>query len=374
MTVVIFSHSVLSDWNHGNAHFLRGVVTELQHRGHAVTVFEPDDGWSVVQAIADAGDDVLDATRARFPGLQVVRYGGLPDLDAALEHADLVIVHEWNSHELVQAIGRHRACHPGYVLLFHDTHHRSVSDPAAMAAYDLSQYDGVLAFGEVIRQRYLTQGWARRAWTWHEAADVRVFHPRAGVARTGDLVWIGNWGDDERSAELQEFLIEPVRALGIQATVYGVRYPPEALAMLAEAGIEHRGWLPNYRVPDVFAAHRVTIHVPRRPYARLLPGIPTIRPFEALACGIPLLSAPWHDAERLFTAGRDYLTACTGAEMTAHLHAILNDDALALSLASHGVRAIRRRHTCAHRVDQLLGIVADIQAAVPGPASWTVGV
>jgi spore maturation protein CgeB len=44
-----------------------------------------------------------------------------------------------------------------------------------MAGYDLEHYDGVLAFGEAIRERYLASGWARRAWTWHEAADVRVF-------------------------------------------------------------------------------------------------------------------------------------------------------------------------------------------------------
>ena len=42
-------------------------------------------------------------------------------------------------------------------------------------------------------------------------------------------MWIGNWGDDERSEELREFLIEPVKTLGLKAQVYGVRYPQEAL-------------------------------------------------------------------------------------------------------------------------------------------------
>jgi hypothetical protein len=44
------------------------------------------------------------------------------------------------------------------VLLFHDSHHRSVTDPASMAAYDLDGYDGVLAFGDVIRDEYLGTG------------------------------------------------------------------------------------------------------------------------------------------------------------------------------------------------------------------------
>lgn len=52
-----------------------------------------------------------------------------------------------------------------------------------------------------------------------------------------------------------------------------------------------------------FAQFKVTIHVPRRPYTQALPGIPTIRLFEALACGIPLIGAPWDDVEGLFTPG-----------------------------------------------------------------------
>jgi spore maturation protein CgeB len=363
MKVVLFYHSALSDWNHGNAHFLRGMATELQRRGHVVRLYEPADAWSAANLVADHGAGALDETRRIYPALDVHRYAdaGL-DLDEALDGANLVIVHEWNSHALVRRIGEHRARHGRYALLFHDTHHRSVSDVAGMAAYDLFGYDGVLAFGDVIRERYLERGWAQRAWTFHEAADVSLFRPLPHVDRTGDLVWVGNWGDDERAAELREFLLEPVMELRLRARVYGVRYPPAALAALAAAGIEYRGWLPNYRVPEAFAAHRVTVHVPRRPYVETLPGIPTIRPFEAMACGIPLVSAPWTDVEGLFTAGEDYLVARNGREMAAHLRAVLHEPAVAAHLASHARVTILARHTCAHRVDELLAIVASLGA------------
>ena len=92
-----------------------------------------------------------------------------------------------------------------------------------------------------------------------------------------------------------------------------------ALSALSSAGIEVGGWLPNFHVPDVLARFRVTVHIPRRPYVEALPGIPTIRPFEALACGIPLVSAPWDDAEHLFAPGQDFLVAGTGAEMAERL-------------------------------------------------------
>lgn len=164
-------------------------------------------------------------------------------------------------------------------------------------------------------------------------------------------------GDDERTAELREFLIEPVRQLGLKTRVYGVRYPEAAKQELAAAGIEYMGWLPNYLAPCVFGRHRVTVHVPRRPYATALPGIPTIRVFEALACGIPLVSAPWEDREGLFRPGTDYLVARNGAEMTEHLKTLLTDSNAARQMAAAGRETVLARHTCAHRVDEWERIV-----------------
>jgi spore maturation protein CgeB len=359
---IIFCHSLVSDWNHGNAHFLRGVATDLLSRGHDVRVYEPADAWSVANLLQDAGPSAIARFQEAYPHLTSTRYEtSALDLDEALEGADVVLVHEWNEHPLVERIGRHRARGGRYVLLFHDTHHRSVSEAHAMGAYDLAHYDGVLAFGEVIRQRYLAAGWARRAWTWHEAADTRVFKPLA-AAKAGDVVWIGNWGDEERSDEIRSCLIDPVRALRLRARMHGVRYPDGARRALADAGIEYAGWLPNFRAPEVFARFRATVHIPRRPYIKALPGIPTIRVFEALACGIPLVSLWWDDCERLFTPGADFLVARTPDEMREHLRAVLADPTLAQTIVAHGLRTIGERHTCAHRVDELLSIVAHVAA------------
>lgn len=365
MRIVMFYHSLISDWNHGNAHFLRGVVSELLARGHDVRVYEPANAWSVENLVRDYGTAPLGGFRRAYPGLDSIRYdSNALDLDAVLAGAELVMVHEWNEHDLVARIGEHRSRRGGYHLLFHDTHHRAVTEPDQMGAYDLRHYDGVLAFGGVIRDLYLKNGWVKRAWAWHEAADTRVFHPLPDAEKEGDLVWIGNWGDEERTAELHEFLLEPVRDLGLKARVYGVRYPEHARKALEAAGIEYAGWLPNYEAPEVFSRFRVTVHVPRRPYVEALPGIPTIRPFEALACGIPLVSAPWDDAEHLFTPGEDFLVARDGAEMRRNLTNVLCDADLARRLTEHGRATIAARHTCAHRVDELM----DIAAALPPTA------
>jgi spore maturation protein CgeB len=361
MRVAFFYHSIVSDWNHGNAHFLRGVARELIARGHTVSVFEPRDGWSRRNLTEQYGTKPIEEFRRVFPELTSTLYDPEDfDVERALDGAQLVLVHEWNDPRLVRRIGLVRARSSSFRLLFHDTHHRSATAPREMARYDLRHYDGVLAYGEILSRIYLERGWAERAWTWHEAADVRLFRPLLGRERAGDLAWIGNWGDGERTAELEEFLLEPARALGLSGSVFGVRYPDDAREAMARAGLPYRGWVANHRVPEIFARHAVTVHIPRRPYIEALPGIPTIRPFEALACGIPLVCSPWDDVEGLFRPGEDFLVAHDGEEMRALLDRVLRDRELARHLAQHGRRTILERHTCGHRVDELLAVAAEL--------------
>ncbi len=362
--IVMFYHSVVSDWNNGNAHFLRGLVRSLTCLGHHVVVYEPRNGWSIENLQAEQINANIEEDFSRtFPEINYVRYN--PEhlqLDEVLETADVVIVHEWNDHDLVKAIGDHRASSQNYTLLFHDTHHRAVSDPTALRAYDLSNFDGVLAFGNVIRDIYIAKGWAQQAWTFHEAADTHLFYPRQSKDPKGDLLWIGNWGDEERTEELHQYLFDPVREMRLRCCVYGVRYPETAIEELTRSGISYCGRLPNSLVPEVAATYKAMVHVPRRPYVETLPGIPTIRPFEAMACGIPLVSAYWRDEENLFTVGKDYLLAHNPAEMRSHIKLVLEDADVRHELINNGLRTIREKHTCSHRAQQLLRILEELDS------------
>jgi spore maturation protein CgeB len=360
---ILFYHSLISDWNHGNAHFLRGIVSELRANGHAVEVFEPASGWSLRNLRAAHGEAPILAFHRAYRGLHSTFYDPETiDLPAALDGADVVIVHEWNEPALVRRIGQCRRDGGRFTLLFHDTHHRAVSAPDEIRTFDLSNYDGVLAFGEVMRQIYEDRCWAARAWTWHEGADTRRFKPtRRQDPPSYDLVWVGNWGDGERAEEINRFLIEPVRSLKLKTRIHGVRYPESALATLRDAGIEYAGWVPNFEVPTVFASAALTVHIPRRFYVSSLPGIPTIRMFEALACGIPLVSAPWDDCENLFQPGRDYLVAGNGSQMRDHLRMLRSSPETARIIAGYGLQTILSRHTCAHRVAELLYICASLR-------------
>lgn len=370
MKIVYFAHSLASCWNHGNAHFLRGLLRELRALGHFVTAYEPADGWSRRNLIADHGEVQLQRFNARFPELEVRLYGSDPDVEAMLQGAELAIVHEWTDPNLAARIGNARKRSTGPVLLFHDTHHRAISDPAAMARFDLSGYDGVLAFGQSLAEVYRRRGWGRRVFVLHEGADTRLFHPPAeGEAcdREG-IVWIGNWGDEERTQEIMSYLLRPARDLALPLDAYGVRYPKGALQALGEHGASYQGWIANYDVPGIFAQHRATVHVARSFYRALLPGIPTIRVFEALACGIPLICAPWSDSEGLFLPGKDYLVANSEDEMRRHMREVMSNVELGSALARSGLASIRSRHTCAHRARELLAIVAGMMPQLAGAA------
>jgi spore maturation protein CgeB len=362
MRIAYFTHSLQSCWNHGNAHFLRGVLRELIRRGHDALALEPAGGWSMSNLLADHGQAGLAAYRAAYPELRSLSHGPDEDFEHHIADADLVIVHEWNEPALVAALGGLRKRGARFMLLFHDTHHRAVSDPGAIRAFDLSGYDGVLAFGAALAEIYRRWGWGDHVWVWHEAADLSHFRPPEEEVERAGLVWIGNWGDGERTEELERFLLRPAGAACLPLHIHGVRYPPKASAMLRRHGAVYHGWAPNAAAPRIFARHLVTVHVPRRYYATLLPGIPTIRVFEALACGIPLVCAPWEDREGLFRAGQDYLVAENEAEMVRHLKAIVHDPALRASLAASGLASIRARHSCAHRVDELLAISESLSA------------
>jgi spore maturation protein CgeB len=222
----------------------------------------------------------------------------------------------------------------------------------------------VLAYGDVLAEVYRQKHGLPRVWTFHEAADTSVFRPMSRE-KTEDVVWVGNWGDEERTREIREYLIDSARQLPeLGFAVHGVRYPDEGKAEMESAGIHFRGWIANHRVPEAFAQARMTLHIPRGPYLDALPGIPTIRPFEAMACGIPLVSTPWEDREGLFREGEDYLLVHSPAEMRDALLRLARDEEARMQLAESGLETIRARHTCEHRAQQLEEIYDAIAAVV----------
>lgn len=362
--IAYFAHTLRSDWNNGNAHFLRGLLRAMHAQGHDVTAYEPESEWSFDNLGSEPnGSASLQQFLETYSDLDVQTYAPGQTEHLWREHLrgiQIVILHEWNPPALAHMLlSLRQEC--GYKLLFHDTHHRASSSPESFATLSLDRFDGVLAFGEVLTSIYKKRFDLERVWTFHEAADTTVFKPLHKDQFDNDLVWIGNWGDDERAAELREFLVEPARQIGRGAifTVYGVRYPQAALAELEQTGIAYGGYLPNLDAPNIYAKARMTLHVPRQQYSAVMVGIPTIRVFEALACGVPLISAPWVDTEELFRPG-DFLFAANGSEMREAIETLIQNPVEARAQAARGLEIVLARHTCAHRARELTAICEDV--------------
>ena len=360
-----FAHSLRSDWNHGNAHFLRGLMRSMVELGHDVTIFEPRHGWSIDHLLEEeSGPAALRKFSEVYSELRISLYNSDAASDSgfwrsALKDFEIVILHEWNppvlAHTLLEARDE-----LGFCLLFHDTHHRASSSPEQIRLFGSDRFDGVLAFGDALRNIYRQQFGIRNVWTFHEAADTSVFHPQPHTTKNTDVVWIGNWGDDERSNELCEFLLRPAATLRqYRFKIFGVRYPENGLAALRHAGVCYGGYLPNLGAPAVYSAARLTVHIPRQQYVTAMTGIPTIRVFEALACGIPLISAPWEDTEQLFREG-DFRFVRSGMEMRGAIETLLSDRAAAEEQALRGLETILSRHTCRHRAEELTAICEEM--------------
>ena len=371
LRVAYLSHTLRSDWNNGNAHFLRGLLDNLRQLGHEVTAWEPATEWSLENLLGEPnGQASLEGFARLYPDLHIALYpateiSNAPAWQKRLQGADIVILHEWNPPALAHTLLALRE-DLGFKLLFHDTHHRASSSPEAIRDFGTDRFDGVLAFGEALRTLYRDRFGIQNVWTLHEAADTRLFHPIPETQPQQDIVWIGNWGENERSAEIREFLLTPASQLPqFHTAIHGVRYPAEGLEALAQAGVRYRGYLPNLEAPNTYAASRLTVHIPRQQYSgsmqqnSAMHGIPTIRVFEALACGIPLISAPWQDTENLFREG-DFFWAQNSLEMAATIHRLLRHPDEAAAQAARGRETVLARHTCRHRAEQLTDILEEI--------------
>ncbi len=91
MRIVTFTHSLASCWNHGNAHFLRGVLRALIADGHAVEAYEPEGAWSLDNLLRDRGPAGLDAYRTAYPELSSRTYARAEEAVERAVGADLVV-------------------------------------------------------------------------------------------------------------------------------------------------------------------------------------------------------------------------------------------------------------------------------------------
>ena len=191
MKIVYFTHSLASCWNHGNAHFLRGVLRELIARGHDVRALRAGGRLEPRQPARRHGEAGLDAFAPPIPSSPPTRFArrrrSRPRWSTAPTSSSSTsgTTPRWSPRSaalrarggaLHAAVPRHpppRRQRPGRDARLRPRPATTACSPSARRC----------------REVYRGWGWGGRVWTWHEAADTRLFHPpaRGGRARRPGL-------------------------------------------------------------------------------------------------------------------------------------------------------------------------------------------
>jgi spore maturation protein CgeB len=363
MHIAFFGHSVLADWNNGRAHFIRGLIRELDRLGHECVFYEAKDNPATRAQIAHVGQSSLAETLRVFPFLQVRLYRDgirdpLPFLRQALAEAEAALVMHTSEPSLIRALPE--VLGGGQLCLFFDNRCRLLREEALYRSYGLERYGAVLAGSSSLAAQFRERLGLSRVEVFHEAADTELFYPRP-CRQDIDLLLIANGGEDLERPLREHFLEQSLIFPHLRFCLYGIHHGEQSRQQFRTAyRVDYRGWVPNVQAPPLYARSRLALHLAREPY---LPGIPTTRPFEAFATRTCLLTGPWRDTDGLFREGEQYLRADSPEEMTRLIRYLLENRPARERIAEAGYRNLLERHTCRHRAQQLLDIVTQCAKA-----------
>jgi spore maturation protein CgeB len=349
LDLVLLGLSITSSWGNGHAVTYRGLVRELSRAGHRVTFLERDLPWYA---------DNRDLPRPPWGRTEIYRSTEelLDRFGAAVAAADLVVVGSYVPDGI--AIGEWVTSTARGTTAFYDidtpvTLARLAKDACEYLTRPLvGRYDLYLSFtGGPTLERLERDFGARAARALYCSADPDHYRPEAREP-LWDLGYLGTYSDD-RQPTLERLLLEPARRWRDgRFIVAGPQYPRELRWPQNVARMEHLA--PPQHVP-FYNAQRFTLNVTRRDMVAA-GWSPSVRLFEAAACGTPIVSDEWPGLESFFAPGEEILLARTPEEALAIVRE--TPEPARRRIAEAARARVLREHTAAHRARQLEGYVA----------------
>lgn len=352
LDIVLLGLSITSSWGNGHATTYRALVRALAEGGHRVLFLERDVPWYA------ANRDLPNPPYGRTE-----LYGSVAELrerfGAALRGADLVAIGSYvpdgvEAARVVQELARGTTA-------FYD-----IDTPVTLARLARGEceylvpelvpgFDLYLSFtGGPTLARIERELGAPAARALFCSADPDVHRPSPRAPRW-DLGYVGTYSADRQPA-LERLLVEPARRrAGLRCCVAGPLYPRDVAWPANVERVEH---LAPGEHAAFYAAQRFTLNVTRADMVRA-GWSPSVRLFEAAACGTPVISDPWPGIDAIFTPGREILLARTSEEALALLEGIPEEERRAI-----GARARARvlaEHTAAHRARTLEAYVREVR-------------
>jgi len=349
--IVVLGLSITSSWGNGHATNYRALLRALRERGHDVLFLERDMPW-----YAAARD--WDAPFVRL-------YGSVEELqerwEAEVRGADLVVVGSYVPAGV--AVGSWVQRVAGGVTAFYD-----IDTPVTVAKLErgdteylapelVGGYDLYLSFtGGPLLERLEDEFGAPRARAFHCLVDPDAYRP-LDVERRWELGYLGTYSDDRQPA-VEALLVEPARRQPDARFCAGGPGYPEWVRW--PGNVERIDHLPPAEHPSFYGAQAFTLNVTRRDMVRA-GWSPSVRLFEAAACGVPVISDWWEGLDAFFEPGREIVVAEGTDDVLRALREVGEEERRAI-----GRRARERvlaEHTAAHRARELEEHVAELMGA-----------
>ncbi|WP_027566457.1 glycosyltransferase [Bradyrhizobium sp. URHA0013] len=343
LTIVVVGLSVTSSWGNGHATTYRALIEALARRGHHVTFLERDAPW--YREHRDL---------AKPSAWAVELYQSLKDIPQRfgkmIRDADLVVIGSYVPDGI--AIAEWITTHARGITAFYD-----IDTPVTLAKLEqgldylsaamIPRFDLYLSFAGgpvpgMVEENYGSP----LARVLYCSADTDIYAPQRAEKKWA-LGYLGTYSED-RQPVLDQLLLAPARTLSReQFVVAGAQYPGEVVWPANVARIEH---LTPRHHPGFYAEQRFTLNATRADM-RALGFSPSVRLFEAAACGTPVISDRWPGIETVFEPSREILLASSPRDVVEILRDMPEEQRR--TIAENARRRVLADHTSDHRARQV---------------------
>jgi spore maturation protein CgeB len=359
LDIVVIGLTLSSSWGNGHATTYRGLIKGLAGLGHRVLFLERDVEWYRSHR---------DLPRPEF--CRLAYYNDIPELvgrfGEAIRAADAVIIGSYVPEGVAVIVAVAALTPRGFCFYDIDTPVTLAGLAAGtedyLAARQIPLFDAYLSFtGGPTLDRLESGFGARRAEALYCSVDAGLYRP-SGEPPLWDLGYLGTYSPDRQPA-LERLLLEPARRLPLlRFVVAGPQYPDDIAWPRNVERIEH---LPPAAHPAFYGRQRFTLNITR---ADMIAAgwSPSVRLFEAAACGTPIISDEWPGLAELLPPGEALLLARASEDVVSILTTIRDPARLAIGAAAR--RRILASHTGDARAAQLAAILATLPARRRDPA------
>jgi spore maturation protein CgeB len=353
MDIVVLGLSITSSWGNGHATTYRGLVRELSARGHNVLFLERDAPWYA---------ENRDLPKPPYGRTEI--YKSVAELRArhadTVRDADVVIVGSYVPDGI--AVGEWVVRTAGGATAFYD-----IDTPVTLARLErgdceyltpslVARYHMYLSFtGGPTLSRIEERYGSPMARPLYCSVDETLYYPEP-VEPEWDMGYMGTYSEDRQPA-LERLLLAPARRWRAgRFVVAGPQYPPSITWPRNVRRITH---LAPREHRTFYNAQRFTLNITR--VDMVAAGwSPSVRLFEAAACGTPIVSDYWAGLETFFTPGEEILLARRSADVLRQLSDITEEERRAIGNRAR-VRVLAE-HTAAHRAAELEGYACELLA------------